>query len=92
MDDYISREAAKKAVCERCDYAGTRECVSCVNPAEAIPAADVRPVVRGRWIWDDEGYHCSECWHHAYGNTGEILSGDYHYCPSCGADMREVDI
>lgn len=42
----------------------------------------------GRWIWDDEGYHCSECWHHTYGNTGEVLSGIYKFCPSCGAQME----
>lgn len=39
----------------------------------------------GVWIWDDEGYHCSECFFHAYGSTTEILSGDYHFCPHCGA-------
>ncbi len=42
----------------------------------------------GRWIWDDEGYHCSECFFHAYGNTGEILSGYYHFCPNCGTRME----
>lgn len=48
-----------------------------------IPATDVRPVVRGKWI--DEPikgvrYHCSVC-------QGRF---DYtwHYCPNCGADMR----
>ena len=50
-------------------------------------AADVRPVTRGEWIWDDEGYHCSECFYHAYGETGEVLSGHWHYCPNCGAKM-----
>lgn len=63
MDDYISREAAKKAGCERCDYAGTRECVSCVNPAEAIPAADVVEVVRCRDCkhWFDNGTDYCSC-------------------------------
>lgn len=42
----------------------------------------------GRWIWDDEGFHCSECWHHTYGNTGEVLSGIYKFCPNCGARME----
>ena len=50
---------------------------------ESIPAADVQPVVRGKWI--DEPikgirYHCSVC-------QGRF---DYtwHFCPNCGADMR----
>lgn len=54
-----------------------------------VPAADVEPVRHGRWIWDDEGFHCSECWIHAYGDTCEVLSGNYHYCPNCGAKMEE---
>lgn len=50
---------------------------------ESMPATDVRPVVRGKWI--DEPikgvrYYCSVC-------QGRF---DYtwHYCPNCGADMR----
>lgn len=44
---------------------------------------------KGKWIWDDEGYHCSECFFHAYGNTLECLDGTYRYCPKCGAKMDE---
>ncbi len=55
------------------------------------PAADVRPVVRGKWVLEYEPngkpycFHCSVC------------DGDFHYigittkydfCPNCGADMR----
>ena len=50
----------------------------------AIPSADVAPVVHGKWIFDDPKRfitHCSNCnWvnvHYAW-----------HYCPHCGADMR----
>ena len=43
---------------------------------------------KGKWIWDDEGYHCSECFFHAHGNTLECLDGTYRFCPNCGADMR----
>lgn len=50
------------------------------------PAADVRPVVRGRWIVHDFGagdisYECSEC--------KEISCCGADFCPDCGADMRE---
>lgn len=54
-----------------------------IRQIESIPAADVRPVVRGKWV--DEPikgvkYHCSVC-------QGRF---DYtwHFCPNCGADMR----
>lgn len=42
----------------------------------------------GRWIWDDEGYHCTECFYHAYGNTSEVMLGDFKFCPNCGAKME----
>lgn len=45
----------------------------------------------GRWIWDDEGYHCSECFFHAYGDTLNCLDGTFKYCPHCGAKLEDVD-
>jgi rubrerythrin len=52
-----------------------------------IPAADVRPVVRGTWTRVDyepcgHDYICSEC--------GCMSDGPWNFCPNCGADMREV--
>ena len=55
---------------------------------EALPSCRKKT---GKWIWDDEGYHCSECFFHAYGNTLECIDGTYKYCPNCGARMEEVD-
>ena len=52
---------------------------------ELLPSAQPK---KGKWIWDDEGYHCSECFFHAHGNTLECLDGTYSFCPNCGADMR----
>ena len=48
-----------------------------------IPAADVAPVVHGRWKGEGMGdYSCSLC--------TEIVNGnDYHYCPNCGAHMKD---
>ena len=55
-----------------------------------IPAADVRPVVRGKWVkyapHNSDMMTCSEC------EKYWLLDGDqydYHFCPNCGADMRE---
>ena len=60
---------------------------------ESIPA-DVRPVVRGKWIPvglddADEGmFKCSECGSEHF--FPEILLGipADNFCPNCGADMR----
>ena len=70
------REATKAIYCE------------IRNIVNDIPTADVRENVKGEWIWGDEGYHCSKCLFHAYGNTLDCLDGTYKYCPNCGADMR----
>lgn len=52
-----------------------------------VPAADVAPVVHGRWIADGDGYHwtynCSICgW-----KDGYPFNGRHNYCPWCGAKM-----
>ena len=66
------------------------------NIAEEIarfPAADVAPVVHGRWIhsrYEDcseqfELVKCSQCNHEAYAMAFYVRSGNY--CPNCGAKM-----
>ena len=63
-----------------------------------LPAADVRPVVRGRDICDTVNGHCefkcSVCCvelSSVYGGNNDFgLDGGYfNFCPNCGADMRE---
>ena len=66
---------------------------------EATPAADVRPVVRGKWIqttqpmgWCDEDcVECSVCGEDFV--LDEWAMDDFtnlmYFCPNCGADMRE---
>ncbi len=52
-----------------------------------IPAADVVPVIRGRWIGEPNcWYRCSECGEH-YPSLRGYMS--YNYCPSCGAAMSQ---
>lgn len=47
-------------------------------------AADVRPVVRGRWLHETEieGHACGEC------SVCHKIRVIDNFCPSCGADMR----
>lgn len=56
-----------------------------------LPAADVRPVVRGEWIisntFDDCVYaRCDQCATTQIFYYGKPLT---NFCPSCGADMRK---
>ena len=67
-----------------CDYCGTADTIYMI---EDMPAADVAPVVHGRWIRYPDcgvtkcsncGWSIEECW-------------DSDYCPHCGAQMDEKE-
>lgn len=82
MSDYISRDAAIDAVF------GAMADGRAIFPAlNNLPAADVRPVVRGKWIdIRDDVYEirCSVC-----GDANYIKT---NYCPYCGAKMDTPDM
>lgn len=58
------------------------------------PAADVAPVVHGRWVHTDLAYHwtsldgCGVCGYH---DEKRQHLGNYSYCPNCGAKMDGGD-
>ena len=81
QNDYISREALVKELMARDFYpAIVRRAI------EAIPAADVRPVVHGKWTLNRDGSGtCNEC-----GMTQKnVWDDDMHqrYCGCCGVRM-----
>jgi len=97
MDEYIKREAAENAI--RNDLPLSTWMKRSVDKAlnamgvtvatiDAIPAADVAPVVHGRWINDGDEYRidikCERC-----RQRRPILLGNFvfNYCPNCGAKM-----
>lgn len=56
---------------------------------EDAPAADVAPVVHGRWIphdrvFGDDFLVCSKC---QFVSEDRSTRRYYHYCPNCGAKM-----
>ena len=83
MDEYIKRKAVIDLITRR--YENPEICTQEIN---SIPAADVAPVVHGRWI----EYQippiicCSNCdW-----ATG-IEEKNFQHCPNCGAKMDGGD-
>lgn len=66
---------------------------------EQFPAADVTPVVHGRWIEREDPmldtyYTCSACGEDFYiEQTGDPVKDlfTYTYCPNCGAKMDLED-
>lgn len=79
MTKYIEQEAALYAVCSHmCDANRALEAI--MN----IPAADVAPVVHGRWEPIMDAYGDLEGWICACGRESKEMS---KYCPNCGAKM-----
>lgn len=103
MAKYIKCEAALAMI--RPDDPNDERCAVTVATAKrlirhalaAAPAADVAPVVHGRWIhsrYEDcseqfELVKCSQCNHEAYAMAFYVRGGNY--CPNCGAKMNGGD-
>lgn len=94
--EYISREAMHRA--NRCewdgvcgDYDGHQIFIDNENMIDSIPVADVRPVIRGKWEWNEHYglYECSNC-HNSFVDEEWVKEGKWQYCPSCGADMKKI--
>lgn len=105
MADYIKRETVVNHLNDCMDTIWKPEIVALKCFVEGLPAADVAPVVHGRWEWFDEetgtpitgyerewGWRCSNC--------KEELPDDYddpdcrpelRYCHNCGAKMDGGD-
>lgn len=92
MDEYIEREALREILDGWRDaHADVDDVYGCglledvICEVDAQTAADVAPVVHGRWIYDEKAQrpYCSVCKGYFYGATNSPMS----YCPNCGAKM-----
>lgn len=86
MDEYVSREAIKAAVSKRLNNSLIIGwLVSIIN---AIPAADVAPVVHSEWkYFRKQGKAvCMNC---SFERGVDDNFGKAVACPNCGAHMRD---
>ena len=89
MAECINREAAIRALLndapEQVSYS-REDAADCIR---YMDAADVAPVVHGRWLYGDYydiGDVCSECdW------DSQMTHPSYRYCPNCGTRMDKVE-
>ena len=95
--DCERRKGMKNGKLKFCYEIGAAPCRACgiddmLSDVEDYPAADVRPVVRGKWeekrIPDDDivcGYYIE--WHCSCCGVGADNYWKSDYCPNCGASM-----
>ena len=92
MDELISKEALLRLI-ETMPSSPTTErenrlINAFITTVKNFPAADVRPVVLGKWVfcggtWEGANiFKCSEC-------GKSVYHEETNYCPNCGAMMEE---
>lgn len=94
MDEYIERAAAIKSVLRmrrpENSVAQNRMLSIIQMDMLKLPAADVAPVVHGRWTFEPETENtlsmtkCNVC---GWWTLDPSVDGVYKYCPNCGAKM-----
>lgn len=89
MSEYIEREAAIRVVNGQSSLTMTRN--SLIDSISELPAADVAPVVHGRWahLGGDE-WCCSVCGF-VITTEGSWEKPTKKYCEDCGAKMDGGD-
>ena len=97
MAEYIDREALLDELCrDNCERTYDGTCHNCrmTDTIADFPAADVEPVVQGKWILGREldgtpyCFHCSVC-DDDFHYIGIMAAPDY--CPNCGAKMDKEE-
>lgn len=83
MAEYIDREALKNDIAKSTEPFNTG---SVFRAIDRQIAADVAPVVHGRWVFGGDGcVICSRC------NEEESNDNHRNYCPNCGAKMNNIN-
>lgn len=88
MDEYIDKNATA-GILEAMSRSADCECIKkrlekATKRVSAIPAADVAPVVHGRWV----PFHSEAAGDIQYCSACEIgFDAKTDYCPNCGAKM-----
>ena len=106
MTEYIEKEAATVQMARFKGYLDEDMILRLQIALKRLPAADVKPVVRGEWKDVMHGFPpeptvvCSECGYDIVFATYELVKGASsfmlelykpNFCPNCGADMRREE-
>lgn len=98
MAEYIERGALMQFPIRRDHYDrknGNRHFINGIETvleyAENLQAADVAPVVHGRWDRHGSSWYCNRCGIGYRITCGNIPANRHNYCPNCGAKMDGGD-
>lgn len=96
MAEYIEREALLTDICDdMCGLKYTGVCENCrvVALIADTPAADVAPVVHGRWVSvaGKRDRICSRCLRNEPYKNADDDAEVFEFCPHCGAKMDGGD-
>lgn len=93
IEKYIKASECEKYFYEHLDDNGM---IGAMNAIDEMPAADVQPIKRGRWIAENRDvrgyadcYTCSNCNNYTYMYT-LMKDCEHEYCPNCGARMNVI--
>lgn len=95
MAEYIERDMFLKIISHKPSIPITdredRLIDGFISAVKNCPAADVRPVARGRWKIQGGGFvKCTSCMTLMFNAD---TPHEWNFCPNCGADMRgEQDV
>ena len=100
MTEYIKREDAYATLTDYYHHSTETQHMALKEALDRVPAADVRPVVRGKWELHRENQNgdnwdrwvCSKCGYVAakgWEHTRYGAKPKYNFCPNCGAMMEE---
>ncbi len=87
MAEYIDREAFLESMKRTSRYFDVKFDI------ESFPAADVAPVVHGRWasVAGKRDRICSRCLYNEPYKNADDDAEVFEFCPHCGAKMDEGD-
>jgi DNA-directed RNA polymerase subunit RPC12/RpoP len=99
MTDYIEREAAIEAIVKLYRKPIDIYTTDITDELMRVPAADVAPIKRGKWVKTKEYYtagcaflrvawKCSYCGIDVVNTEPIYRIDDWYYCPNCGAKME----
>lgn len=102
MAEYIEREKTVELLRSlgnreyRKEKGTIQDAIKMISYPEYTPAADVAPVVHGKWLRSDDDWdslttiRCSVCgeeW--CFEMIDDVVLLNYKHCPNCGAKMDE---